>query len=97
MTLDPETRKSLQFICYKAGRCLREESFTPEDFDQVLIAGITPLVRKRGSKGSIFGSILLRWLGEFTQMPEIQDGARKHGGQKAVWGLNLFGKIVRKL
>ena len=91
--LDPETRKSLQFICYKAGRCLREDKFTVDDFDEILIAGISPLVRKGGPVVSRF----LRWLGQFTRMPEVQQGAREHGGRKAVWGLNLFAKIVRGL
>ena len=91
--LDPETRKALQFICYKTGRCLREDQFTPEDFNQILIAGISPLVRKSNP----LVTKLLKWLGQFCTMSEVLEGARQVAGQKAVWGLKLFARVVRGL
>lgn len=87
-----EARKALQFICYKTGRCLREERFTPEDFYEILVAGMAPLLRAMPELIVDF----LKWLGKWCELPEIQEEAGKKTRWGA-WGLRQFAKIVRRM
>ena len=89
--LDPETKKALQVIRYRIGQALQRDDLTLQDFEDILVC-LAALI-----KTGPFISKFLRWLGQFTRMPEVVEGARQKGGSAAVWGLNLFGKIVRKL
>lgn len=90
--LDPEARKALQFICYKTGRCLREEKFTPEDFYEILVAGMAPLLRAL----PVLIVDFLKWLGKWCELPEIQQEAQKTSRWGA-WGLRQFARIVKRL
>ena len=90
--LDPIVRKCLQMLQIKVGECLQKDSFTPQDFHEILVAGITPMARL----GSSFIIVLLKWLGKFCDMPEVQAEAGKKS-KWGPWGLRQFAKIVRGL
>lgn len=90
--MDPEIRRTLQMLQIKVGECLQKDSFTPQDFHEILVAGITPLARLGGP----FVIMLLKWLGQFCEREQVQqeaDKKSKWGG----WGLRRFAKIVRGL
>lgn len=90
--IDPEAKKALEFIWYKMGRCLREEKFTPEDFGEILVAGLAPLLRAMPELIIDF----LKWLGKFCELPESQKEAQKKNMWGA-WGLRQFARIVKRL
>lgn len=89
--LDPERKQALQALRYKTGQILQKDDYSTEDLEDIL-ACLTNLIDIPP-----FTSKFLKWLGQFCRMPEVQEGARQKGGQKAVWGLNLFARIVRGL
>lgn len=90
--LDPETKRCLEMLQIKVGECLQKDSFTPQDFHEILVGGLTPLARLGGP----FVIKLLKWLGKFCEMLEVQEEAGKKSAWGA-WGLRQFAKIVRGL
>lgn len=90
--LDPETRKCFQMLQYKVGEILQKDSFTPQDFHEILVVSIIPLARR----GPRYIIVFVKLLGKICEMPEMQEAAGKKS-RWGPWGLRQFARIVRGL